>query len=265
MRSYLLGAFVAVMSVTGAAQAQTTTSPTGGALPAAVTKVGGIVADLKGTNGTRVVAQVAASDLYRDFANAPTNPQIGNAGGNPLLIGTQFGFTPTLLANFGGGLASASFRITLFDGDTAAGDFDFNDNTFSVNGGLIGNWSSVTTFLTDATGTTVSSPGLGFNDNQLRTGFFSTLDPTVLGSIFAGLTANGSLAYTLLDADANDNFFDFTQGVDGGLINVGSGPVVTPPGAVPEPATWAMMLAGFGAMGFAMRRRGKVSTAVRFA
>lgn len=35
--------------------------------------------------------------------------------------------------------------------------------------------------------------------------------------------------------------------------------------AVPEPATWAMMLFGFGAMGFAMRRKGKVTTNVAFA
>lgn len=35
--------------------------------------------------------------------------------------------------------------------------------------------------------------------------------------------------------------------------------------AVPEPATWALMLAGFGLIGFAMRRRNKVSTTVRFA
>lgn len=35
--------------------------------------------------------------------------------------------------------------------------------------------------------------------------------------------------------------------------------------AVPEPATWAMMLAGFGAVGFALRRRAKVRTAVSFA
>ena len=34
--------------------------------------------------------------------------------------------------------------------------------------------------------------------------------------------------------------------------------------AVPEPATWAMMTLGFGAMGFAMRRK-NVSTRVRFA
>lgn len=31
--------------------------------------------------------------------------------------------------------------------------------------------------------------------------------------------------------------------------------LVTPPGVVPEPATWAMMLMGFGAAGYAIRRR----------
>ena len=41
--------------------------------------------------------------------------------------------------------------------------------------------------------------------------------------------------------------------------------VVPPPSGVPEPATWAMMMLGFGAMGFALRRRQKVSARVRFA
>jgi hypothetical protein len=35
--------------------------------------------------------------------------------------------------------------------------------------------------------------------------------------------------------------------------------------AVPEPASWAMMISGFGAIGGAMRRQRKVKTAVRFA
>jgi hypothetical protein len=35
--------------------------------------------------------------------------------------------------------------------------------------------------------------------------------------------------------------------------------------AVPEPATWAMMLIGFGVVGYAMRRRSKVNVRVRFA
>ncbi|WP_170318370.1 PEPxxWA-CTERM sorting domain-containing protein [Sphingomonas sp. PAMC 26621] len=36
-------------------------------------------------------------------------------------------------------------------------------------------------------------------------------------------------------------------------------------GAVPETATWAMMLVGFGAVGFAMRRRSNVRTTVSYA
>jgi len=45
--------------------------------------------------------------------------------------------------------------------------------------------------------------------------------------------------------------------VKGSILGPGGGAYsgtvnVAPP--VPEPATWAMMLAGFGAMGFAMRR-----------
>ena len=37
-----------------------------------------------------------------------------------------------------------------------------------------------------------------------------------------------------------------------GLVTASSSPVAA---AVPEPATWAMMLIGFGAAGFGMRRR----------
>lgn len=38
---------------------------------------------------------------------------------------------------------------------------------------------------------------------------------------------------------------------------------VTP--GVPEPATWAMMMLGFGGVGYAMRRKPKASTRIRFA
>ena len=39
---------------------------------------------------------------------------------------------------------------------------------------------------------------------------------------------------------------------------------VTAAGAVPEPSTWAMMLIGFGGMGFMMRRKSKVATKVSY-
>lgn len=56
------------------------------------------------------------------------------------------------------------------------------------------------------------------------------------------------------DANANNTYrFDLTA--DGSTLTtfaqLGSG------AAVPEPATWAMMLVGFGAIGFSMRRRQK--------
>lgn len=37
------------------------------------------------------------------------------------------------------------------------------------------------------------------------------------------------------------------------------------PGAVPEPATWAMMIVGFGMVGGVLRRRRNVTTAVTYA
>ncbi|MHA6723182.1 PEPxxWA-CTERM sorting domain-containing protein [Sphingomonas sp. RS2018] len=42
-------------------------------------------------------------------------------------------------------------------------------------------------------------------------------------------------------------------------------PVAAVTTAVPEPATWAMMMLGFGGIGFAMRRRSTVTTRIRFA
>lgn len=49
---------------------------------------------------------------------------------------------------------------------------------------------------------------------------------------------------------------------DSSVLITSTGQVLQP---VPEPATWAMLLVGFGAVGFAMRRKSKVTTRVQFA
>ena len=58
------------------------------------------------------------------------------------------------------------------------------------------------------------------------------------------------------------NFAEATTQVDLNRLGYSNaiGAFSTPP-EVPEPATWAMMLMGFGAAGYSMRRRRKVSIA----
>lgn len=207
----------------------TISSPTsGGQLPTGVTRVGGVVLDMIGTNGVRVVSQVPASTLFVGFFSdgSPTAFR-----GNPGTIGIQTGFTSTIIGALGGGLSEVAVRITLQDGDTGPGDFDDEDDNFLLlNGISIGDFSDVPTQRTNSTGTVVLSgnPGGGFRDNLLDTGFFYTNDPTALANIFNSLVSSGQIRYQLQDVDAYDNFFDFTQGVDGGLINVGQAPNVRP-------------------------------------
>lgn len=61
----------------------------------------------------------------------------------------------------------------------------------------------------------------------------------------------------------------FTQNTPTFYAQAGNGSVTSlkaqTTSAVPEPATWALMLAGFGAIGFAMRRRPQAKTTVAYA
>lgn len=61
-----------------------------------------------------------------------------------------------------------------------------------------------------------------------------------------------------------DNFLVIT-GFSRGQGSYGGNATFQPTAPVPEPATWAMMLIGFGAIGFAMRRRREDRTRVRYA
>ena len=91
------------------------------------------------------------------------------------------------------------------------------------------------------------------NDNILKTTapFFD-----LAGVSFT--TAQGGSPFNLYYSGG----YFFIRGAQGG--NSGSFTSVTVRPAVPEPATWAMMMLGFGAMGYAMRRK-SAGARVRFA
>ncbi|MEH2320897.1 PEP-CTERM sorting domain-containing protein [Nostoc sp.] len=242
---------VATLQFAGSAQASTftQTSPTSsGLLPSGVTSVGGVVLDIIGLNGVRVTSQLPANQTFIGYYNSGT-PAAFN--GNPGTIGIQSGFTSAVTGALGGGLKQAAIRFTLFDGDSAVGNFDYNENTLLVNGINFGNWSSVNAENTDGLGNSAAAgfSGGGFRNDTLDTGWFSINNATSLSNLFTSLVSTEKVVYQVDDASPFDNYYDFTQGINGSLVNVGQVPVVVPPTSVPEPTSLLGILA-FGGVAF---------------
>ncbi len=247
----VLAAFTIVLRC-AVASPFTETSPTGfNVTTVGATPVGGVVVELIGSNNVRVISQLPASSLFLGFADTGTPVAFR---GNPMTIGIQTGFTPAITGALGGGLQSVSIRFTLLDGDTAAGNFDVNNNTLLVNSLNFGDWSAVNAQETDGLG----NPGVngfsggGFRDDILDTGWFFNNDSGTMAALFTSLSTTTELVFQLLDSDPFENFFDFTQGIDASLINVGQGPTIQ---VVPEPSTFALLAVGAVGMGLVRRRR----------
>lgn len=228
-----------------------------------------------GPLGTNVLAGDLAYDGSTLFA-------LGGVGNNSLYtINTTTG-AATLVGNHGveslSGLA-----------------FDRSTGTLYGSGLLVGNGfysldlnTGTATLISGNPGVPISGMAYRGDTNQLvgsqtnRSGFYA-IDPTTgnqtLLSNGAGrinsfdLAFDGDLGvYWLLDRSGN--FYQYDRSLDSrtlitrtgrrfdGLAYTGS---IGSMGAIPEPATWAMMIFGFGFVGGAMRRQRKANVKVSYA
>lgn len=122
----------------------------------------------------------------------------------------------------------------------------------AYSGSLLSSFTSNT--MTNATAVLrsyFSTSNALFGGTQLASASFTA--PGV-ATFTNALTAPGTFSTTVR--------YDITFGAGGGNFN---GTANLAAGAVPEPATWGMMLFGFGGFGYAMRRRQKVGARIRFA
>jgi hypothetical protein len=103
-----------------------------------------------------------------------------------------------------------------------------------------------------------------------------TFGPTQNYGAFADQTvirfSNGGNFIGLRAVTGTGTFYGFAYSTDNILNSIGFENVAdtaitatTAAGAVPEPASWALMIAGFGLVGGAMRRRAAVRTTIRYA
>lgn len=84
---------------------------------------------------------------------------------------------------------------------------------------------------------------LGLGSSQIYTGIFTPGWAHYTFNISSAITTSG--VYTVAFSEVDNQLF----------LNAGIDNVSLTSGAVPEPATWALMLGGFGLAGVALRRR----------
>ncbi len=210
-------------------------------------------------------------------------------------VNVSLGASSQLLTLYGLGPAMSDPALGTFKVGQGSSSFDGTTSTFTLSGAIAGGdpgynsgtYSFVTTYA-GAAGPTAGPNAPRAISNAANPLFFnySFIDPSTTITLFLNTPGN---AYEI-PLFANDNFvagtsfgFLFTSAACTGVLlctqnGVGLTPGatifgtstisvsfpdnVTPLPGVPEPAAWAMMVAGFGLAGGAMRRRKALATVV---
>lgn len=165
-----------------------------------------------------------------------------------------------------GVLSSFTFWLNGTVEGVSGGVGTWNDADLSYN---TGNGSPTNLFLSSpftASGATSVSPGIGVTAGQLYVAYltvFGNAGPSGTVSFDRG-TPNADLGYFVWNNGTNPvgnsswNYFS-------NLGNARFSATFNAQAAVPEPSTWALMILGFGLMGYGLRRRQKVNTTVSYA
>ena len=208
---------------------------------------------------TIVVTSPAAAQVtqgqYGNVQTVPGGYQLTSSASPYTYAGLYFDFDPgltlssltTLSADYTmtqGSFAVGSPRFSLFDSSNGAAYIYFGTRDAST--GL---------FSDPQTGTTGNYADLLSSDLRVECNGFAGCGspgyPPITFAQFVAQAGSTGIASITLDLDGG---YVGTQQLLVSEFNV-NGNLYGAPAAVPEPATWAMMLIGFGGVGFQMRRQ----------
>ena len=156
-------------------------------------------------------------------------------------------------------------NVTLDGGGSVTGFFDTDQSLNAITNWSVGTGAGTPPFFL---GGTINFPAHGYASGQngsTATFSGSSVIFSALGEPFGSsltVSFSGMLGSSTAVTGGAESEFIFSRAVNAGGSIVGSEASVVAP--VPEPATWAMMLLGFGAVGGAARYRRR-KTDVAFA
>jgi hypothetical protein len=216
----------------------------------------------------RRVLKIALATAGISLTASPAFAQSATVNGATLSTGQS---TTIHFGGPAGTTASADLFLTLTSANTSTGAYNFS-YTFTNTNPSVSNLVNFG-FTTAPTLLSISGTGMNFylDPNNFPGGFTVNACAGPSGNntcdaangqadLFSGTFNLGFAANTSSITLANfvDRYASLTQ------LNGISGEG-TPVGGVPEPATWAMMLLGFGGIGMAMRRSRRSATLMQVA
>jgi Ca2+-binding RTX toxin-like protein len=173
-----------------------------GTLPSVVSEVGGLVLDIIGANGNRLIIQIPATALN----NVPAGATLVNLA--------SIALTAAQYAALGGGIAEFDVRVTAFDGDSQPQEADGDIvNGFRFNGGVQGDISDNRAQTTSADGRTVITEREGFGDGTLDTSWIRFSGAAATAFYNSINPANPVISIDYVDTDGAQDAIIWTEGL----------------------------------------------------